>query len=118
MSLTQLGGRASRKKWPGWRFSWPRMRPRSSPGRSLWSTAAASCAAIDGSGTEASMALRLACSDYTFPLLAHEHVFKLISALGFEGVDVGLFEDRSHLQPSHVLPHLARSANALSQQVP
>jgi sugar phosphate isomerase/epimerase len=63
------------------------------------------------------MKLRLACSDYTFPLLPHEHVFKLIAALGFEGVDVGLFEDRSHLQPSHVLPHLAHSANELSAKV-
>jgi len=63
------------------------------------------------------MKLRLACSDYTFPLLPHDAVFKLISALGFEGVDVGLFEDRSHLQPSHVLPHLAQSANALSAKV-
>jgi len=63
------------------------------------------------------MKLRLACSDYTFPLLPHEHVFKLIAALGFEGVDVGLFEDRSHLQPSHVLPHLARSADELSAKV-
>ena len=63
------------------------------------------------------MKLRLACSDYTFPLLPHEHVFKLIAALGFEGVDVGLFEDRSHLQPSHVLPHLARSADELAAKV-
>jgi sugar phosphate isomerase/epimerase len=63
------------------------------------------------------MKLRLACSDYTFPLLPHEQVFKLIGALGFDGVDVGLFEDRSHLQPSQVLPHLARSANELGAKV-
>lgn len=63
------------------------------------------------------MKLRLACSDYTFPLLPHDHVFKLIAALGFDGVDVGLFEDRSHLQPSHVMPNLARSANELSAKV-
>lgn len=63
------------------------------------------------------MKLRLACSDYTFPLLPHDHVFPLVAALGFEGIDVGLFQDRSHLQPSHVLPHLARSADELSAKV-
>src|SRR5260221_6314793 len=94
------------------------MKPRSSPGRSSSSTAAGSCAATERQfGAEASMKLRLACSDYTFPLLPHDQVFKLIGALGFEGVDVGLFEDRSHLQPSHVMPNLARSANELSAKV-
>ncbi len=63
------------------------------------------------------MKLRLACSDYTFPLVPHDHVFKLVAALGFEGIDVGLFQDRSHLQPSHVLPHLSRSADELSAKV-
>ena len=42
----------------------------------------------------ASMKLRLACSDYTFPLLPHDHVFPLVAALGFDGIDVGLFQDR------------------------
>ena len=63
------------------------------------------------------MKLRLACSDYTFPLLPHRDVFKLIAMLGFDGIDIGLFEDRSHLQPSHVMGNLARSANELSSQV-
>jgi len=63
------------------------------------------------------MKLRLACSDYTFPLLPHDHVFPLVAALGFDGIDVGLFQDRSHLQPSDVLPHLARSADALTAKV-
>ena len=42
----------------------------------------------------------LACADFTFPLLSHEHSLDLISMLGFEGVDIGLFEGRSHLHPS------------------
>jgi hypothetical protein len=44
-------------------------------------------------------------------------VFKLISMLGFRGIDIGLFENRSHLQPNHVIRHLAASAKALAQQV-
>jgi sugar phosphate isomerase/epimerase len=63
------------------------------------------------------MELRLACADYTFPLLPHEQVFKLIAMLGFRNIDIGLFEERSHLQPSHVLPHLATSAKELTQKV-
>ena len=61
--------------------------------------------------------LKLACADFTFPLLAHEQAFKLIALLGFRGVDIGLFEDRSQLQPSHVKPNPAASARALSQKV-
>jgi sugar phosphate isomerase/epimerase len=34
--------------------------------------------------------------------------------LGFEGIDIGLFQDRSHLQPSHVLPNLAKAAGELT----
>ncbi len=37
--------------------------------------------------------------------------------LGFEGVDIGLFEGRSHLQPSREFESLARSARALAAKV-
>jgi len=63
------------------------------------------------------MELKLACADFTFPLLSHEQVFKLLAMLGFQGVDLGLFENRSQLQPSHVLPNLVQSAKALSHKV-
>jgi sugar phosphate isomerase/epimerase len=63
------------------------------------------------------MELRLACADFTFPLLPHEQAFRLISMLGFDGVDVGLFEERSQLQPGHVIPHLAASARDLGHKV-
>jgi sugar phosphate isomerase/epimerase len=63
------------------------------------------------------MHLKLACADFTFPLLPHEQVFDLIAMLGFEGIDIGLFADRSHLQPAHVMPNLSASARTLSDQV-
>jgi len=44
--------------------------------------------------------MKLACADYTFPLLPHNDALNLIAALGFEGVDIGLFEGRSHIRPS------------------
>ena len=63
------------------------------------------------------MKLKLACADFSFPLLPQEHAFKLIALLGFRGVDIGLFEGRSQLQPGHVIPHLADSAKTLLSQL-
>jgi sugar phosphate isomerase/epimerase len=59
------------------------------------------------------MKLKLACADFTFPLLAHEQALRLIAMLGFEGVDIGLFEERSHLWPSREFEHVDQSASAL-----
>lgn len=56
---------------------------------------------------------RLACADYTFPLLPHDKVLQLIALLEFEGVDIGLFEGRSHLWPSREYADLAGSARRL-----
>ena len=43
------------------------------------------------------MKLKLACADFAFPLLPHDRVLDLIAMLEFDGVDIGLFEGRSHL---------------------
>lgn len=56
---------------------------------------------------------RLACADFAFPLLAHDKVLQLIAMLELEGVDVGLFEERSHLWPSREFEDLDRSARRL-----
>jgi sugar phosphate isomerase/epimerase len=63
------------------------------------------------------MKLRLACADFTFPMLAHNDVLKLIAMLGMDGVDIGLFEGRTHIQPSQVIADLAGSAKDLSRRV-
>ena len=63
------------------------------------------------------MELKLSCSDYTFPLLEHEHVLYLIAALGVQGVDIGLFGGRSHLRPEMVLENIPASARDLSNRV-
>ena len=46
------------------------------------------------------MRIRLAVADFTFPLLDHDRVLDLAALLEFDGVDIGLFEGRSHLWPS------------------
>jgi sugar phosphate isomerase/epimerase len=49
------------------------------------------------------MKSKLATADYSFPLLAWEQSLRLAGDLGFEGVDISLFEGRSQLKPDHVL---------------
>ena len=60
---------------------------------------------------------RLACADFTFPLLDHDRSLALISLLEFDGVDIGLFEGRSHLWPSRVFKKLTQSAKELASKV-
>jgi len=59
------------------------------------------------------MTPRFACADYTFPLLEHGKVLDLIRMLDFSGVDIGLFEDRSHLQPSTEFANIKTNAAKL-----
>ena len=59
----------------------------------------------------------LACADFTFPLLTHDQVLDLIAMLDFEGIDIGLFEGRSHLWPSKVLAAPSRAGKQLRQKL-
>jgi len=61
--------------------------------------------------------LKFACADFTFPLLAHDDVLTLISMMGFDGVDIGMFEQRSHLQPSNQFGEPAKNARALKKRL-
>jgi len=57
-----------------------------------------------------------ACADFTFPLLPHDKVLKLIQLLGFDGVDIGLFQDRSHIQPSMISGNAAMRGRQLKEK--
>jgi sugar phosphate isomerase/epimerase len=63
------------------------------------------------------MKLPLACADFTFPLLPHAQVLDLIAMLEFDGVDIGLFEGRSHLWPSKALAVPSRAGKELRRQL-
>src|SRR5437763_2800116 len=63
------------------------------------------------------MKLKLACADFTFPLLPHDKVLDLIAMLDFDGVDIGLFEGRSHLWPSEVFKSAAKAGGALERKL-
>ena len=60
---------------------------------------------------------KLACADFTFPLLTHDKALDLVALLDFDGVDIGLFEGRSHLWPSRVFEDVAGSARELSRKL-
>lgn len=47
--------------------------------------------------------IRFSCSDYTFPLLPPGQRFALLQLLGFQHVDIGLFERSIGLRPSQLL---------------
>ncbi len=74
------------------------------------------CIAADAA-RKASARLRLACADFGFPLLDHHHVLALIRRLGFGGVDIGVFPQRSHFQPGEYLDNPQRGARELADRV-
>src|SRR5207247_1079114 len=60
---------------------------------------------------------KLASADFTFPLLPHDRVLDLVAALEMDGIDIGLFEGRSHLWPSREFTNVAKSARTLGKQL-
>ena len=60
---------------------------------------------------------QLASADFTFPLLPHDNVLDLIAAMELNGIDIGLFEGRSHLWPSREFKELAQSATRLRDKL-
>ena len=60
--------------------------------------------------------LRFSCAYFTFPVLAHDKVLVLLALLDFKLVDIGLFTDRSHLQPADQLDKPEKRGAALLQK--
>ena len=63
------------------------------------------------------MKTKLACADFTFPLLEHDGVLDLIASMEIKGVDIGLFEGRSHLWPSREFKNPEKSARTLAARL-
>jgi sugar phosphate isomerase/epimerase len=63
------------------------------------------------------MTVRLSCNDYAWPVLGHRTALAVIRDLGFDGVDIGLFADATHVTLSSVLRGAARRAGELSVHV-
>ena len=60
---------------------------------------------------------KYSCADFTFPLLSHYHVLRLIKLLGIDAVDLGIFEDRSHHYPTHIAKDPAGEGKRLARQL-
>ena len=63
------------------------------------------------------MAIKLACADFTWPLLSHHHTLQMIQMLGFEGVDIGLFGNRSHIRPEVVRQDVPMWAGIIGERL-
>ena len=59
---------------------------------------------------------KFSCGDFAFPLLSHENSLALIKLMGIDCVDIGLFENRSHIQPSGELADPEKSGILLKNK--
>src|SRR6266404_2582812 len=62
-------------------------------------------------------AMKLSCTDFSFPLLDHDRALAVIALLGLRGADIGLFEGHGHLKPSRELLKPARKGAALLRKL-
>jgi sugar phosphate isomerase/epimerase len=61
--------------------------------------------------------MKLACADFTWPLLPHPRVLALIHLLDIEGLDLGLFGNRSHLRPEIVRADIPMWAGIIKERI-
>ena len=60
---------------------------------------------------------KLACADFTFPLLSHDQALDVIAMLGIKGVDIGLFAGRSHARPKDIFENIPAAARRLKKKL-
>jgi len=61
--------------------------------------------------------MKLACADFTWPLLPHDRVLAHIRALDIEGLDLGVFGGRSHIRPEVVRADIPMWAGMLKERI-
>ncbi|MGA3133634.1 MAG: sugar phosphate isomerase/epimerase [Terracidiphilus sp.] len=61
--------------------------------------------------------ISISCADYAFPLLPREQRFALLRLLGFEYVDLGLFERSEGLRPGQLLAEPRKFARQLKRDL-
>lgn len=61
--------------------------------------------------------MKLACADFTWPLLPHDRVLKLIGLLDIEAVDLALFGNRSHIRPEVVRQDIPMWCGIISERL-
>lgn len=61
--------------------------------------------------------MKLACADFTWPLLAHQDVLRLIRMIDLDAVDLGIFGGRSHVRPEMVRADIPRWSGILAERL-
>ena len=61
--------------------------------------------------------MKLSTCDYTFPLLTHENAIRLAAMMGFEGIDIGMMGNRSHLRPEYMSDNIKDIASKVKDMV-
>lgn len=61
--------------------------------------------------------MKLACADFTWPLLQHDRVLSLIRMLDIEALDLGVFSGRSHVRPEWVREDIPMRAGILKERI-
>jgi sugar phosphate isomerase/epimerase len=61
--------------------------------------------------------MKIACADFTWPLLAHDRTLALIRLLDIEGLDLGIFGNRSHVRPEMVRGDIPMWAGILRERI-
>ncbi len=61
--------------------------------------------------------MKLACGDHSFPLLDHESTIDLIAGMGFEGFDLALMGNRSHIRPEHIRSDIPFAADTIGKSI-
>lgn len=61
--------------------------------------------------------MKLACADFTWPLLPHQDVLRLIRSLDIDGLDLGLFGQRSHIRPEVIRADIPMWAGILRERI-
>lgn len=60
---------------------------------------------------------KFSCADFTFPLLPHDKVLDLLQLIDIKGVDLGVFEGRSHQYPSQIAANPMAAAASLRKKL-
>lgn len=61
--------------------------------------------------------MKLACGDHSFPMLNHEATIDLIAGMGFEGFDLALMGNCSHIRPEHIRSDIATAATTIGKSI-
>ena len=60
--------------------------------------------------------MKLSCGDHSFPVLPHEQTVELVKMLGFDGFDLAVMGNRSHVRPEVIREDIPAWAGRLEER--